>query len=232
MGSVNIKNWTSSITANFIYFLNYINIIYLYFCITISPIMKSTHEIEERALLTYFQSGDRMAFDKIFRLHHASLVFFANRLIFNYDQIDAQEIVLDIFLRLHERKESFESLNSIKAFLYISTKNSCFKAIEKEKVRLKRFDGFTANFEEHDENNILSQIVLSEVYKELYQALELLPEQCRYIMQQLMEGKTPKEVSQELGISVSSINSQKARAIMLLKKRLSGASLIFLLYYI
>ncbi len=179
--------------------------------------MKSTHEIEERALLTDFQSGDRMAFDKIFRLHHTALVFFANRLAINYDQIDAQEIVLDVFLKLHERKES---LNSIKAFRYISTKNSCFNAIEIEKVRLKRFDGFTANFKEPDKNNILSQIVLSEVYKELYQALELLPEQCRYIMQQLMDGKTPKEVSQELDISVSSINSQKARAIMLLKKRL------------
>ncbi|SHG25584.1 RNA polymerase sigma-70 factor, ECF subfamily [Chryseobacterium arachidis] len=193
--------------------------------------MKSTHEIEERALLTDFQSGDRMAFDKIFRLHHASLVFFANRLIVNYDQIDAQEIVLDVFLKLYERKESFESLSSIKAFLYISTKNSCFNAIEKEKVRLKRVEGFTANFEEPDENNILSQIVLSEVYKELYQALELLPEQCKIIMQQLMEGKTPKEVSQELDISVSTINSQKARAISILKKRLSGAGIALLLLY-
>lgn len=191
--------------------------------------MTSTQAIEERALLTAFQSGDRMAFDEIFRLYHAALVFFANRLIINYDQIDAQEIVLDVFLKLHERKESFESFNSIKAFLYISTKNSCFKAIDKEKVRLKRIDGYTSAFNESDENNILSQIVLSEVHRELYQALELLPQQCRIIMQQLMEGKTPKEVSEELDVSVSTINSQKARAISILKKRLSGAGLVFLL---
>ncbi|WP_312508903.1 sigma-70 family RNA polymerase sigma factor [Chryseobacterium culicis] len=191
--------------------------------------MTSTQAIEERALLTAFQSGDSMAFDKIFRLYHAALVFFANRLIISYDQIDAQEIVLDVFLKLHERKESFESFNSIKAFLYISTKNSCFKAIDKEKVRLKRIDGYTSAFNESDENNILSQIVLSEVHRELYQALELLPQQCRIIMQQLMEGKTPKEVSEELDISVSTINSQKARAISILKKRLSGAGLVFLL---
>lgn len=193
--------------------------------------MTSIHQIEERALLTGFQSGDRLAFDKIFRLHHAALIFFANRLLISYDQVDAQEIVLDIFMKLHERKQSFESLNSIKAFLYIATKNSCFSAIEKEKVRLKRFDGYTSAFNESDENNVLTQIVLAEVHRELYQALELLPEQCRIIMAKLMEGKTPKELAEELSISVSTINSQKARAISILKKRLSGAGMALLLLY-
>lgn len=193
--------------------------------------MTSTKEIEERALLIDFQSGDRLAFDKIFRLHHAALIFFANRLLISYDQIDAQEIVLDIFMKLHEKRESFESLGSIKAFLYIATKNSCFNAMEKEKVRLKRFDGYTSTFNESDENNILSQIVLTEVHRELYQAFDLLPEQCRIIMERLMEGKTPKEVAGELSISVSTINSQKARAISILKKRLSGAGIALLLLY-
>ncbi|WP_333888362.1 sigma-70 family RNA polymerase sigma factor [Sphingobacterium siyangense] len=193
--------------------------------------MTPRNVIDERALLTQFQSGDRTAFDKIFRLYHSSLVFFSNRLLVNYGQIDAKEIVLDVFLKLHERRELFESFNSIKAFLYISTKNSCFNAIEKEKVRLKRFDNFTANFNESDEENILSQIVISEVHRELYQALDLLPEQCRIIMGQLMEGKTAKEVAEDLSISVSTINSQKARAISILKKRLSGAGMALLLLY-
>lgn len=193
--------------------------------------MTPQNVIDERALLTQFQSGDRTAFDKIFRLYHSSLVFFSNRLLVNYGQIDAKEIVLDVFLKLHERRELFESFNSIKAFLYISTKNSCFNAIEKEKVRLKRFDNFTANFNESDEENILSQIVISEVHRELYQALDLLPEQCRIIMGQLMEGKTAKEVAEDLSISVSTINSQKARAISILKKRLSGAGMALLLLY-
>lgn len=193
--------------------------------------MTSKQEIEERALLTQFQSGDRTAFDKIFRLYHSSLVFFANRLLINYGQVDAKEIVLDVFLKLHERRELFESFNSIKAFLYISTKNSCFKAIEKEKVRLKRFENYTSTFNESDEENILSHIVISEVHRELYQALDLLPEQCRIIMGQLMEGKTAKEVAEDLSISVSTINSQKARAISILKKRLSGAGIALLLLY-
>ncbi|AKK71308.1 hypothetical protein OK18_00445 [Chryseobacterium gallinarum] len=193
--------------------------------------MITPNVIDERALLKSFVSGEEHAFDKIFRLYHPSLIFFAKRLFVNFDQIDAQQIVLDIFVKLHEKRETFESLNSIKAFLYISTKNSCFNAIEKEKVRLKRFDGYTSNFNESDDNNILSQIVLSEVYRELYQAIELLPEQCRIIMTQLMEGKTAKEVAEELSLTVSTVNSQKARAISILRNRLSGAGIALLLLY-
>lgn len=194
--------------------------------------MKSHYEIDEKALLTQFQSGDRLAFDKIFRVFQPALLFFANRLLINFDQIDPQDIVLDIFLKLHERRESFAALSSIKAFLYISTKNACFNAIEKEKIRLRRFDGYTSNFNESDEDNILSQIVLTEVHRELYQAIELLPEQCRIIMLQLMEGQTAQEISGNLSVSVSTINSQKARAVSLLKKRISGAGIGLLLFYI
>lgn len=193
--------------------------------------MTSPNVIDERALLNNFKSGDELAFDKIFRFYNPALIFFANRLVVNFDQIDAQQIVLDIFVKLYENRATFESLNSIKAFLYISTKNSCLKSIEKEKVRLKRFDGYTSNFNESDDNNILSQIVLSEVHRELYQAIELLPEQCRIIMLQLMEGKTAREVAEDLSITVSTVNNQKARAISILKKRLSGAGIALLLLY-
>lgn len=193
--------------------------------------MTSIHMIDDWALLNKFKSGDKLAFDKIFQVYNAALVFFSNRLLINFDQIDAQDIVLDIFLKLYERRDFFESLDSIKAFLYISTKNSCFNAIEKEKVRLKRFDSYTADFNESDEDNILSKIVLTEVHRELYQALELLPEQCKIIMQQLLEGKTAKEVAEDLSLSVSTVNSQKARAISILRKRLSGAGIALLLLY-
>ncbi|OCA77118.1 hypothetical protein BBI01_01250 [Chryseobacterium artocarpi] len=192
--------------------------------------MTSRFKIDEKALLLQFQSGNKLAFDQIFRLYKPSLTFFGNKILLNYSQIDSQELVLDIFMKLYEKRASFESLQSIKAFLYISTKNICLNAIEKEKVRLKRIDTYLHNFDEA-EDNVLNKIVQTEVYQELYQALELLPEQCRIIMLQLFEGKTAKEISEELSISVSTINSQKARAISILRKHIPGAGIALLLLY-
>lgn len=194
--------------------------------------MTSRHEIEEKALLTRFQSGDRIAMNLIFKLYHPALIFFANRLLINFDQANAQEVAMDVMLKTFELREDFTSYASIKAFLYISTKNKCLDVIEKEKVRLKRLEKLTNEFEEYDEENILSKIIHTEVLRELSESIDILPEQCRNIMQKLMGGATPREISEELNISVSTVNSQKARAISILKKTLSNKGMLLLLFYI
>ncbi|UIR57822.1 sigma-70 family RNA polymerase sigma factor [Sphingobacterium sp. SRCM116780] len=194
--------------------------------------MTSRYVIEEEALLIKFQSGDRRALDKIFRIYHPALLFFANRLLINCDSANSQEVVLDTFFKVFERRESFVSFAGLKAFLYLSTKNACLNVIEKEKVRLKRLNKYTQDFEEFDDENILSRIVQTEVLRELRYAIELLPEQCRNVMQKLMEGKTAKEIAEELDITVSTVNSQKSRAVFLLKKSLSSSGMVFLLYYL
>lgn len=194
--------------------------------------MTSRHEIEEKALLIQFQSGDRRAMDMIFQLYHPALIFFANRLLLNFDQASAQEVVLDVMLKTFELRETFKSYASVKAFMYISTKNRCLNVIEKEKVRLNRLNKYTQDLEELDDENILSKMIHIEVLRELSQSIEFLPEQCRNIMQKLMDGKTPKEVSEELDISVSTVNSQKARAISILKKTLSNKGIALLLFYL
>ncbi|MDR6546488.1 RNA polymerase sigma-70 factor (ECF subfamily) [Chryseobacterium rhizosphaerae] len=194
--------------------------------------MTSRHEIEEKALLIQFQSGDRAAMNRIFQLYHPALIFFANRLLFNFDQANAQEVVLDVMLKAFELRETFKSYASLKAFMYISAKNKCLDVIEKEKVRLNRLDKYTQGLDELDEENILSKMIHTEVLRELSHSIELLPEQCRIIMQKLMDGKTPKEVSEELDISVSTVNSQKARAISILKKTLSNKGIALLFFYL
>ena len=192
--------------------------------------MTSVYNIEERALLNQFKSGGRIAFNRIFQQYNSALVFFANRYLTNFDQSNAEDLVLDSFLKLYDRRESFVSLASVKAFLYITVKNSCLSFIEKEKVRLKRFDRFTYDFDE-SEDSVLSKIVHAEVLQELYAAIDLLPEQYRLIMQKITEGKTAKEISQELDLPVSTVTTQKSRAISLLKNKLSGAGIALLALY-
>ena len=46
-----------------------------------------------------------------------------------------------------------------------------------------------------------------------------LPEQCRKIIRMTFEeGKNPKEIAEELGIGVGTVNSQKMRGLTLLKE--------------
>ncbi|HRB71498.1 MAG TPA: sigma-70 family RNA polymerase sigma factor [Flavobacterium sp.] len=193
--------------------------------------MKAQTLYDENELLNSFKSGDRRSIKQLYRLFQPTLLFFANRILFNIEVLDAQTIVQDSFLKLIERKEEFNSLGGIKAFLYTATKNNCIKAIEKEKVRLKRFEKYIAEFDEI-EDVIVSQIIYTETIVELHSAIELLPEQCRIIIQKFMDGKTANEISEEMDITVSTVNNQKSRAVSLLRKRLSNAGLSLLTFFI
>lgn len=185
--------------------------------------------IGEKDLLQLLQKGDETAFTQVFYQFQPALVFFANRLLSGQACIDAEEIVQDTFLKLFERKGTLVTLQNVKAFLYIVTKNACLDHIAKEQTRLRRFEKFITSFEE-SEDTILSEIVYAEALREVSMAIELLPEKCKVIMKQFFEeGKDAKEIAQGLNITVSTVNNQKSRAISLLKQRLSGAGIALLL---
>lgn len=184
---------------------------------------------DERELLLRLRDGNDKAFEKVFGQFQPALVFFANRLLCHQGLMDAEEVVQDTFMKFHERRASFATMQNIKAFLYITTKNACLQKIQKEQVRLRRFEKFIAPFDEA-EDAVLQEIMYAEVLREVSMAIELLPDQCRNIMKRFFEeGKSAKEIAEELDITVSTVNNQKSRAISLLKKRLSGAGITLLL---
>lgn len=191
--------------------------------------MKLPNAIDESTLLHLLRAGDELALKLLFEQFHGALVFFANRMLSTYHDQLAEEVVQDSFLKVYERRTTFATLDSIKAFLYISTKNACLNVIRKEQVRQRSFDSFIAGYDDV-EHAVINQMINAEVVHELHQAIGELPEQCRRIIQLLIEeDRSPKEIAQQLGIQVSTVNSQKARAIALLKKRLSDAGILLLI---
>jgi|SRR5690606_5385093 len=191
--------------------------------------MKNIPTLDEKELLAALRGGDHTAFSSIFHSFHSALVFFADRILIGYNIMEAEETVQDTFIKLYDRKKSFDTLQNIKAFLYITTKNACYDRIAKEKVRRKRFERYISTFEEADDH-ILREITYAEVIREVSTAIDLLPEKCRVIMRLFFdEDKTAKEIADVLDITVSTVNNQKARAVVLLKKRLSGAGIALLL---
>jgi len=194
--------------------------------------MNEKSPMYEKELLRKLHEGDTKAFEYVFKQFQPALVFFANRLLGLQAIMEAEEIVQDTFLKLYDRRKSFVSLQQVKAFVYITTKNACLQKIEKEQVKQRHFEKFT-EINNYTEDIILQNIIYVEILREVSSAIELLPEQCRIIMKKFFEeGKNAREISEEMQITVSTVNNQKARAISLLKKRLSGAGMIFLMFYI
>lgn len=165
-----------------------------------------------------FKEGDQQAFNFIFAAYYSSLCFFANRLI----QLRpvAEDIIQEAFVKLWKLRKAFNCQQSIKAFLFIITRNACLNFI-KQWERDKEKEEHWSMTVEVIEDDKLDQLTRSESLVEVYEAVKGLPPECRKVITlYFVDGFRNPEIAKQLELSVHTVKNQKARGLYLLKKRL------------
>jgi len=192
--------------------------------------MSKPTDNREHALLQRLRAGDERAFDYFFHRFYPLMLLFAKRFIADADA--AEEVVHDVFYKVWQKQDEFPSVQSLKAFLYISTKNAALNQLSKLQSRYKHQDLY-ARLSAQMDQPIIEEIIRAEVYSSLSAAIRTLPEQCQRIIRLIFEdGEKPAEIAERLNISISTINSQKARGLSLLRERLAGKDLDLLVWAI
>lgn len=163
-----------------------------------------------------FRSGDKFAFELVFSSYYSPLCYFARRLLSS--DLVVEDVTQEVFLRLWERHRNFNSPHSIKAYLYIVTKNECINISRKLESRRKQEqnykDGILSVTDPHSGN-------ATGCSEQLRKAIGTLPPQCRkVIVMSYINGFPNREIAQQLSLSVSTVKNQKVRGISLLRKRL------------
>lgn len=179
-------------------------------------------------LMDAFRNGEPKALHSLLKLFYGPLCLFAERLV--KDRLAAEDVVGESFIKLWDKRSDFETLQNTKAFLYITTRNSCLNLLKREKrdnLSKKQLAYLTGDQEEY----ILNEMVRAEVLQEIMQEIERLPEQCRKVLKLgYLEGMKNQEIADLLQISVHTVKNQKARAIQLLKIKLSDRDLMALFF--
>ena len=186
-------------------------------------LLKTEYASDADKLIFDFRSGHVAAFDHIFNEFYSPLCYFANRII--QDKQAAEDIAQDCFLKLWQKYVDFESVPAIKSFLYVSVRNACFNYLDKNKVRAKH-DQYRQTIDLPEEQTVLHTIIEAELLLQVFNLVDTLPDQCRKVIRMTFEdGKKPKEIADELGIAISTVNNQKMRGLSLLRQRLSEKGL-------
>jgi RNA polymerase sigma-70 factor (family 1) len=177
-----------------------------------------------------FRRGEKEGFNYCYKKHSRSLCFFANG--FMKDVSAAEDVVAETFIRIWNRREELSGIQNIEAYLYRSVKNACLREMEsrqKAKVKSQR-TGVEINEAVITEDSYEHNIIRTELMKEIYANIELLPRECKKVFAKLyIEGKTVREAAEELQLSASTIKTQRERAIAFLKSKLSPLGLLALL---
>lgn len=164
--------------------------------------------------------------EKVFKSYYAPLCYFASK--FFPDGAEAEDIVQDLFVGLAEKKQRFESEYHLKNFLYLSVRNASISRIRKGNTKEK----YLAFFQEKQLNeNLEEAVITTEIYKELAEAVDKLPAECRKVFElTYFQGLSNEEVALRLNLSIHTVKAQKARGKKILKENLRHLYPLFFIF--
>lgn len=140
------------------------------------------------------------------------------QLAFQYlsDKNAAEDVVQGVFGQLWDKRERLEWGDKMVHYLYRATKNNAIDLLRKQR--------FSAELdEEHlntpDNGGALDENALKAIQLNLIkESLSTLPDRCREIfMLQKMNGLTYREIAEELGISVKTVENQMVKALAMIR---------------
>ena len=176
-------------------------------------------------LITQFKGGSTQAFSKIYNYYYRPLYFFARRLV--TDTQEAEDIVAESFIKLWNKHTDFQTLQNVKAFLYIATRNACFNFLKSSQTQSSTHKEL---FYLSDEDECIFQHeVTTELLHLLHTDIERLPPKRRKIVKMILEGFTDKQIADKLNITSKTVRNQKANAIQLLRDAFLNRATYFII---
>jgi len=190
-----------------------------------------------KRLTLQLKDGSESAFTALYKMHASKL--YANLFYFLKEEDIAKELLQDIFLKVWNQKENIDPEKSFKAFIYKIGHNLIYDHFRRAALDRKLTDTFISKFAE-DYTHVEEQLLYKEASHILQQAIDGLPSQRKMVfMLCKLEGKSYKEVSEIMNISVSTISDHIVKATKSVKEyvllndsvalSVAIASMIFLL---
>ncbi|NIB43892.1 sigma-70 family RNA polymerase sigma factor [Pseudomaricurvus alkylphenolicus] len=164
------------------------------------------------------------ALQSMFQDHNSSLLRFLTRRL--SDPHEAEDIAQDAYHNLL-RMDAPEELENARAYLFQTAANLAQNRMRKQRRQDHYQHSVVAEADEDSgldtasaEKTAAAQLELEKVMA----AVELLPEKCRRVFtMSRAEHKSYPQISEELGISVSTVEKHLIKALDHLRKQLSGA---------
>lgn len=176
-------------------------------------------------LFDQLKHGDRKAFETLFKTWYAPLCLYAQSIVHDRDEVE--EIVQSFFVKLWERKATLDINTSVKNYLFSAVKNHCFNYIKHQKIKLKHQDYTLQHAEQPiDATDYCMETELMEKIEASIEALS--PRRREIFLLSRNKGLKYREIAEELGISIKTVETQMGQALKELREKLESYRQLFI----
>lgn len=184
----------------------------------------SYKEINDEALMVKIQNGDHKAFEELYDRYAEFLFKYFFRRLWK-DKEKSEDFVQDVFTKIIQNPESFDSGRSFKTWIFSIANNMTINEYKKQEVRKNTVPGLNLEAERVSSDQNPLKNVENKIFKEaLEKELGRLDEKHRTCFElRHINGFSNKEVAEMLGISEGTVKSRLFNAI----KNISEALKVF-----
>lgn len=184
----------------------------------------------DAGLINSLKNSDHRAFERLFKKYGRKLFVFA--MAYLKDEEDSREVVQEVFLKVWLNRVNLKTDTSFQSYLFTIAFNSIRKSFNRkaknDQYKLSLIDELK---EDQEQTEFESNYQLIE--KKLEQFIEEMPEKRKAIfIQRKKMGKPVRQIAEEMGLSVKTIENQITESMKFLKRRFEEElpdSMLFLL---
>ncbi len=177
------------------------------------------------SLIERVRKGDRIAFNELYRQYYLSLRSYAELFL---DEEESEDVVQDVFLNVWLRKEGLDDSQSLQGYLLRSVYNSSLNVLKKKgrsndyrSVYEQEIEEIGYKYYDPDANDVIRKLYNQDLRAEINAAINSLPARCREVFTLSYLHDIPsKEISLQLGISLSTVDNHIYSALKLLREKL------------
>lgn len=182
----------------------------------------------DKELIEKLRLGDVESFDQVYQKYAGKLYAFSLKYLKSKEE--AEELVQSVFLKVWENQKNLKKDTSFKSYLFTIAYNEICNLFRRRKY-LHNF--ISRNMSENSESSgeTEDQIDFKFVLEEIAQIIDKLPEKQKAIfLKSRQDGKSTKEIADELGLSPGTVDNYISEALKFIRTNLKDKHLSVLLF--
>lgn len=186
--------------------------------VNLAAISQQSTRPADDALMDNIRSGDHAAFEELFNRYYAQVYGLSLRVLGTPE--DAEELTLDVFMKLYEQPLDRVDDGSLGGWLHRTALNRSFNVLRSRKRRLGwlRRSALLSRDDNRQPENPAEVVERASDVATVRNALAQLPERQRNVLVLRSHGFSYQEIAQAEGIAPSSVGTTLARAEKALRK--------------
>jgi len=199
-----------------------------YICLNRTYEMVQAELVTDDKLIDKLRKGDVDAFDEVYRRYAGKLFAFALKYLKSRE--DAEELVQSVFLKVWENQANLKKETSFKSYLFTIAYNEICNLFRKRKYQ-QNFIENTILGKPEISTDMESQIEFRSVLEQVEQIVAQLPEKQKAVfLKSRQEGKSTKEIAEELGLSKGTVDNYISESLKFIRSSLNDKHIALALF--